>query len=132
LVIYEATTHKITVKVEPSFMEDESQPLRDQYFWAYSVEIYNGGNRSVQLISRHWKITDSTGGVQEVKGSGVVGEQPTIEPGESFRYTSGAPLRTPSGIMLGWYSMESDDGESFDVVIPAFSLDSPYTANRPN
>lgn len=131
-MIYEATTHKITVKVEPSFMEDESQPLRDQYFWAYSVEIYNGGNRSVQLISRHWKITDSTGGVQEVKGSGVVGEQPTIEPGESFRYTSGAPLRTPSGIMLGWYSMESDDGESFDVVIPAFSLDSPYTANRPN
>ena len=100
-MIYEATTHKITVKVEPSFMEEESQPLRDQYFWAYSVEIYNGGNRSVQLISRHWKITDSRGCVQEVKGEGVVGEQPTLEPGESFRIQSRA-LRLPTTACAGW------------------------------
>ena len=104
---YEATTHDVTVKVVPSFLEDDSAPDRDYYFWAYSVEIANVGRQRVQLLSRHWKITDSDGRVHEVRGAGVVGEQPVLEPGESFRYTSGVPLRTPSGIMLGWYRMEA-------------------------
>jgi ApaG protein len=129
---YEATTRGITVKVTPECLEDDSAPLRDHYFWAYAVEIHNAGRDRVQLISRHWQITDALGKTQEVRGSGVVGEQPTLEPGESFRYTSGVPLRTPSGIMLGWYTMESEDGESFEVEIPAFSLDSPYVARRLN
>jgi ApaG protein len=131
-MIYEATTEGITVRVEPSFVEDESTPLHDQYFWAYSVEIYNGGNDRVKLVSRYWLITDSLGRTQEVKGPGVVGEQPVLESGESFRYTSGAPLRTPSGIMQGHYVMELDEGESFEVEIPAFSLDSPYIVGMPN
>lgn len=129
---YKATTHDITVTVVPSFLEDDSAPAKDYYFWAYSVEITNAGRRRVQLLSRHWRITDSAGQVQEVRGDGVVGEQPVLEPGESFRYTSGAPLRTASGIMLGWYRMEAEDGEIFDVVIPPFSLDSPYSARRLN
>lgn len=131
-MIYEATTQNITVRVEPSFVDDESSPLRDQYFWAYNVEIYNGGNERVQLVSRCWLITDSLGRTQEVRGPGVVGEQPVLETGESFRYTSGAPLSTPSGIMQGHYVMETDDGESFEVKIPAFSLDSPYIVDMPN
>jgi ApaG protein len=113
-------------------MEEDSAPLRDYYFWAYTVDIHNGGAQQVQLLSRHWQITDAMGRTQEVRGPGVVGEQPTIEPGDNFRYTSGAPLRTPSGIMLGWYTMEAEDGETFDIAIPAFSLDSPYTAQRMN
>jgi ApaG protein len=131
-VVYEATTRDITVKVVPSFLEEDSAPLRDYYFWAYTVDIFNGGKQRVQLLSRHWQITDAAGRMQEVKGSGVIGEQPTLEPGESFRYTSGAPLRTPSGIMLGWYTMEAEDGETFDIEIPAFSLDSPYASSRLN
>jgi ApaG protein len=131
-VVYEATTRDITVKVVPSFLEEDSAPLRDYYFWAYTVDIFNGGKQRVQLLSRHWQITDAAGRMQEVKGSGVIGEQPTLEPGESFRYTSGAPLRTPSGIMLGWYTMEAEDGETFDIEIPAFSLDSPYASRRLN
>lgn len=129
---YEATTRDISVSVVPSFLEDDSAPLRDHYFWAYMVEITNNGTSRVQLLSRHWRITDAAGRVQEVRGAGVVGEQPLLEPGESFRYTSGAPLRTPSGIMHGWYTMEAEDGETFDVVIPAFSLDSPYAARSLN
>lgn len=131
-MIYEATTQKITVRVEPSFVEDESAPLSDQYFWAYSVEIYNGGNERLQLVSRYWLITDALGRSQEIRGPGVVGEQPVLDPGESFRYTSGAPLSTASGIMQGHYVMETEDGESFEVVIPAFSLDSPYIVGMPN
>ena len=131
-MVYEATTRGITVKVTPSFLEEDSAPLRDYYFWAYTVDIFNGGNQRVQLLSRRWKITDAAGRMQEVKGAGVIGEQPTLEQGESFRYTSGAPLRTPSGIMLGWYTMEAEDGETFDIEIPAFSLDSPYASRRLN
>ncbi len=130
--MYEATTRDITVRVVPNFMEEESSPLRDYYFWAYTVDIFNGGRDRVQLMSRHWQITDSAGRMQEVRGAGVIGEQPSLDPGESFRYTSGAPLRTPSGIMMGWYTMESEDGESFQIEIPAFSLDSPYTLARFN
>lgn len=131
-MIYEATTRDITVRVVPNFMEEDSAPLRDYYFWAYTVDIQNDGKQPVQLLSRHWQITDATGRTQEVRGPGVVGEQPTIDPGDNFRYTSGAPLRTPSGIMLGWYTMETEDGETFEITIPAFSLDSPYTAQRMN
>lgn len=131
-MIYETTTQNITVRVEPSFVDDESSPLRDHYFWAYSVEIYNDGDERVKLVSRYWLITDSLGRSQEVRGAGVVGEQPVLDPGESFRYTSGAPLSTPSGIMRGHYVMESEDGESFEVKIPAFSLDSPYIVGMPN
>ena len=131
-MIYEATTREITVRVAPSFMEEDSSPLRDYYFWAYTVDIYNGGRETVQMLSRYWQITDASGRVQEVHGAGVVGEQPTLEPGDSFRYTSGAPLRTPSGIMLGCYTMEKEDGETFEITIPAFSLDSPYTMSRFN
>jgi ApaG protein len=129
---YKATTRGITVSVEPDFLEDESAPLRDYYFWAYSVEIVNEGKETVQLLARHWRITDANGHLQEVRGPGVVGEQPTLEPGDSFRYTSGVPLRTPSGIMQGSYIMEMDDGENFEAAIPAFSLDSPYSAQRMN
>ncbi|MGF1620691.1 MAG: Co2+/Mg2+ efflux protein ApaG [Rhodomicrobiaceae bacterium] len=129
---YKATTRGITVSVEPDFLEDESAPLRDYYFWAYSVEIVNEGQETVQLLARHWRITDANGHLQEVRGPGVVGEQPTLEPGDSFRYTSGVPLRTASGIMQGSYTMELDDGENFEAAIPAFSLDSPYSAQRMN
>jgi ApaG protein len=129
---YRATTRGITVSVEPDFLEDESAPLRDYYFWAYSVEIVNEGKETVQLLARHWRITDANGHLQEVRGPGVVGEQPTLEPGDIFRYTSGVPLRTPSGIMQGSYIMEMDDGENFEAAIPAFSLDSPYSAQRMN
>jgi ApaG protein len=131
-VTYEATTQGIRVRVVPSFLEKESSPAESYYFWAYAVEIINRGKKTVQLISRHWKITDSEGRTQEVRGPGVVGKQPKLSPGESLRYTSGCPLRTPSGIMLGWYQMETDDGESFDVVIPPFSLDSPYALRSVN
>lgn len=129
---YEATTRDISVKVSPAFVEDDSSPMQSYYFWAYTVEIANKGEKRVQLLSRYWKITDATGRTHEVRGSGVVGEQPTLAPGESYSYTSGAPLPTPSGIMLGWYQMTAEDGEMFDVTIPAFSLDSPYTTRSVN
>ncbi len=129
---YEATTRGIRVRVSPSFLDKDSSPSEDYYFWAYEVEILNSGDTTVQLISRHWKITDSEGRTQEVRGPGVVGEQPMLPPGETFRYTSGAPLRTPSGIMLGSYQMTGEGGEAFDVEIPAFSLDSPYALRSVN
>ena len=100
--------------------------------WAYWVKIENQGGETVQLRNRYWRITDSQGQVQEVRGAGVVGEQPALKPGESFEYTSGTPLSTPSGIMLGSYQMQRNDGDTFDVTIPAFSLDSPYEPARPN
>lgn len=124
--MYQKTTRSITITVKPYYLEEQSQPSDDHYFWAYHVQIENGGGRTVQLRRRHWKITDAFGRVQEVSGDGVVGEQPVLKPGESFEYTSGAPLTTPSGIMVGAYQMETDDGERFDVPVPAFSLDSPH------
>ncbi len=124
--MYSATTQAIRVTVKPIYLEDQSSPGENHYVWAYQVEIENLGDRVVQLLNRHWRITDSLGRVQEVHGAGVVGEQPTLGPGESFQYTSGTPLTTPSGIMVGTYEMESDSGERFDVAVPAFSLDSPH------
>jgi ApaG protein len=130
--MYSATTHSIRVTVNPIYLEDQSSPEDDHYVWAYQVEIENLGAEVVQLLSRYWRITDSQGRVQEVRGVGVVGEQPVLNPGESFNYTSGTPLPTPSGIMSGRYGMECHSGEQFEVEIPAFSLDSPHQPKRLN
>jgi len=124
--MYAATTRSITVRVKPFFLAEQSSPSDNHFFWAYHVEIENEGGETVQLLNRYWQITDSLGRVQEVRGAGVVGEQPVLQPGQTFEYTSGTPLPTPSGIMLGSYEMESTAGERFEVSIPAFSLDSPH------
>ena len=122
---YLAITRGIAVSVEPTYLEANSIPVNSQYFWAYRVTIENKGRETVQLLSRHWMITNARGEFTEVKGPGVVGEQPVLEPGESHTYTSGVPLDTPSGMMGGAYQMESDKGERFDIEIPTFSLDCP-------
>jgi ApaG protein len=130
--MYEATTHDIRVSVRPTFLPDQSAPTDNHFVWAYHVRIENLGGATVQLISRIWRITNAKGEMHEVRGPGVVGEQPTLEPGDFFEYTSGTPLSTPSGIMGGTYQMENERGETFDVQIPAFSLDSPYQPVRLN
>jgi ApaG protein len=130
--MYRKTTHSIAVTVTPIYLEEQSEPDENQYIWAYHVQIENQGPQTVQLISRHWKITDSNGCHKEVRGDGVIGEQPVLHPGESFEYTSGTPLPTSSGIMLGSYQMVGEDGESFDITIPAFSLDLPDEERRLN
>lgn len=123
--MYRAVTRDIQVTVEPVYLEDESVPEEDHYFWAYTVEIINLGEETVQLRNRYWRITDSLGRIQEVRGAGVVGEEPVIGPDDRYEYTSGCPLATPGGIMAGHYQMETDTGETFNVEIPAFSLDVP-------
>lgn len=123
---YAQTTAAIKVIVEPFYLEEQSEPEDNHFVWAYHVRIENNGQKTVQLMTRHWRITDSLGNTQEVQGDGVVGEQPVLPPGESFEYTSGTPLGTPSGIMVGTYQMETEAGDRFDVDIPAFSLDSPH------
>ena len=130
--MFSAITRNIAVTVEPFFLEDQSSPDEMHFVWAYHVRIENQGPQTVQLRNRYWRITDSMGRIQEVRGAGVVGEQPVLRPGEAFEYTSGTPLTTPSGIMVGTYQMESESGERFDVNIPAFSLDSPHQAIRLN
>src|SRR5580698_7802558 len=122
---YIAITRKIAVSVEPAYLEANSSPGSSQYFWAYRVTIENQGQETVQLLSRHWMISNARGELTEVKGPGVVGEQPVLKPGEIYEYTSGAPLDTPSGMMGGAYQMESESGERFDIEIPTFSLDRP-------
>jgi ApaG protein len=122
---YKAITRGIAVSVEVTYLEANSSPGNSQYFWAYRVTIENQGRETVQLRSRHWMITNSHGELTEVKGPGVIGKEPFLDPGESFTYTSGAPLNTPSGMMGGSYQMESDTGERFDIEIPTFSLDRP-------
>ena len=124
--MYTAVTRDIQISVFPEFSTDRSEPEEGQYFWAYTVEIANRGAATVQLMSRHWIITDALGRRQEARGPGVVGQQPMIAPGESFRYTSGCPLPTPSGFMAGTYRLVCEDGSSFDATIPTFSLDSPH------
>jgi len=124
--MYSQTTRSITVTVRPFFLEDQSSPDDAHYVWAYHVRIENDGRETVQLRNRYWRITDSLGRVQEVRGAGVVGEQPVLRPGDSFEYTSGVPLPTPSGIMVGSYQIENETGERFDVAVPPFSLDSPH------
>ena len=127
---YSATTHEITVRVHPHYLADQSSPSEGRFFWAYHVVIENHGTETVQLLNRYWQITDSLGRVQEVRGAGVVGQQPVLEPGSAFEYTSAAPLHTPSGIMLGSYEMENQARERFEVKIPAFSLDEPNQMGR--
>ena len=124
--MYTAITRDIQITVMPQFVAERSEPEEGQFFWAYTIEITNLGRENVQLTSRHWLITDGHGVTEEVQGPGVVGEQPVIQPGESFRYTSGCPLTTPSGIMVGTYQMLDAAGQPFEVEIPAFSLDSPF------
>ena len=130
--MYEATTRRIRVSVEPVFLDEQSAPEENHYVWAYQVKIENDGPEPVQLLNRHWQISDARGQLQEVRGEGVVGEQPMLKPGEVFEYTSGTPLATPSGIMFGSYEMETKTGERFSIKIPAFSLDSPYQARQLN
>ena len=123
---YSATTRGIRVSVQPVFLEDQSEPDQGRYVWAYRVQIENAGRETVQLLRRTWRITDAHGRVLHVHGDGVIGEQPTLEPGEAFEYTSGTPLETSSGFMEGEYHMVVPlSGEAFDIAIPAFSLDSP-------
>jgi ApaG protein len=123
---YAETTDHITIIVQPFYLDEQSEPANSHYVWAYHVRIENNGEKTVQLKTRYWRITDSLGNVQEVRGDGVIGEQPVLDPGASFEYTSGTPLNTPSGIMAGTYQMETTGGDRFDVTIPAFSLDSPH------
>lgn len=130
--MYQATTHGIRVTVEPEFMASRSIPDMNRFFWSYTIEIANLGTSQVQLRSRCWRITDAHGHMEEVRGPGVVGEEPVLEPGQSFTYTSGCPLSTASGIMSGTYQMERRDGTMFDIQVPAFSLDSPFERMRAN
>ena len=130
--MYTATTHDVRVTVRPEFSPERSEPGEDRYFWTYTIEITNLGAENVQLTHRHWRITDALGRLEEVHGAGVVGEQPHLKPGQSFRYTSGCPLTTPSGIMAGAYRMTGPGGRVFEVEIPAFSLDSPYSRRTLN
>ncbi len=124
--MYEQKTKDVVVRVEPDYLAEQSSPDDHRFIWAYTVEIENQTEGDLQVVSRFWKIADSRGQVQEVRGAGVVGEKPVLKPGEVFRYTSGAPLSAPSGMMLGNYSMETPEGDRFDVEIPAFLLDSPH------
>ena len=121
--MYEAVTRDVTVTVAPRYSPERSSPSNSYFFWTYTITITNRSPDTVQLKTRHWVITDASGKEQEVRGPGVVGEQPVLKPGESFDYTSGVPLQTPSGFMRGSYGMVTASGDPFDVEIPAFSLD---------
>lgn len=125
--MYETTTANVRVRVRPEYLENHSEPAEGRYFWAYHIEIANEGESTVQLLSRYWRITDAFGRAEEVRGPGVVGKQPVLKPGERFEYSSGAPLPTPSGFMVGRYQMAREDGQRFEIDIPAFSLDSPWS-----
>ncbi|MBV9558768.1 MAG: Co2+/Mg2+ efflux protein ApaG [Pseudolabrys sp.] len=129
--MYQAVTRNIEVSVTPRFMPDRSSAEKSYFFWSYTIEITNRGDRTVQLKTRHWRITDANGKLQEVRGAGVVGEEPVLEPGQSYEYTSGVPLGTPSGFMTGSYGMVAG-AEKFDIDIPTFSLDSPNTRRTLN
>jgi ApaG protein len=123
--MYYAITRDIKVSVKPVYLEGQSTPDERHFVWAYQIKIENQSNATVQLVNRYWHITDALGRVQEVRGAGVVGEQPTLKPGQAFEYTSGTPLPTPSGIMKGSYEMLTEGGEVFNIEVPAFSLDLP-------
>jgi len=128
--VYQALTRSILVRVQPSYSPEDSDPDESRYIWGYVVEIENHGEETVQLISRHWIITDARNRVEEVRGDGVVGEQPTLGPREAFRYNSMCPLTTSSGAMRGSYQLVTADGEAFDAAIPEFSLHLPGAASR--
>lgn len=125
----EAVTRNIRVQVRAEFSAERSRPADQHWFFLYTITITNEGDETVQLLTRHWIITDSNGHVEEVRGPGVVGEQPVLPPGQSFTYTSGCPLSTPFGVMEGTYQMVSPGGEQFDAEIAAFTLSEPYTVH---
>lgn len=124
---YTQTTHEICVSVVPMYLKNQSNPGKNTFVWAYHISIENKGKQTFQLISRYWKITDALGRIQEVRGGGVIGEQPILHPGTHFAYTSSVTLTLPSGFMIGSYQMQSLAGENIEVAIPLFSLDSPHT-----
>jgi len=130
--MYTKTTRSIKVTVFPSYIHDQSDAYLGKHVWAYFIRLENLGEETSQLINRYWHITDGNGAVQEVRGPGVVGESPTLEPGDNYQYNSGVSLNTPSGIMQGTYEMETQSGERFFIDIPAFSLDSPEQLKRAN
>ncbi|MBT8137227.1 MAG: Co2+/Mg2+ efflux protein ApaG [Gammaproteobacteria bacterium] len=117
------------IKVDTDYIDQQSDPVNERYVFSYTISISNQGDAAAQLLTRHWIITDANGNVQEVRGDGVVGEQPRIAPGETFRYSSGAVLDTPVGSMHGSYGMRGDDGEDFDAMIAPFTLAAPGTLN---
>jgi ApaG protein len=125
----EAVTRGVRVRVQSRYAPDQSQPHSNQWMFLYTVDISNEGDETVQLVTRHWIITDGTGHIEEVRGPGVVGKQPVLAPGQSFRYTSGCPLSTPFGTMHGTYQMITQDGEQFDAQIAPFTLSEPYTVH---
>ncbi len=126
---YEQRTDDVIVRVVPEFLAEQSNPSDSRFIWAYSVEIDNQSDRDLTVTDRFWQIADSSGQVQEVRAAGVVGETPMVKSGETFRYTSGAPLTAPSGMMRGSYTMRTESGESFDIIVPTFLLDSPHEAH---
>jgi ApaG protein len=128
--MFRETTRDITVSVEPRYLEDQSQPAEGRFVWAYRVRIENHGGETVQLLNRHWRIVDGQGRMREVKGPGVVGQQPVLAPGAAHEYESGCPLPTPSGFMHGSYEMALPDGSRFEARIPMFSLDSPHALSQ--
>ena len=131
--MYEQETDGFVVRVEPNFLPQESAPDEGRFVWSYTIEIENRSEDAAQLVARFWRITDETGFTQEVRGAGVVGQQPVIPPGRSFRYTSACPLGAPSGVMMGAYSMERvDDRSGFDIAVPLFALESPYNTRLAN
>jgi ApaG protein len=130
--MFEAVTENVVVRVRPRFLEAQSDPEGGRFVWSYTVEIQNRSSETVQLVGRRWRITDDNGLTQEVVGQGVVGEQPVLEPGMGFEYSSAAPIATPAGVMVGWYQMvRTQSGAPFEVAIPAFPLDSPYAKSLP-
>ena len=126
LVMYSKTTNGVTVTVTPYFLEDQSSPQEDHYVWAYQVNIRNTSSNTIKLNHRNWVIIDANGKIMNIQGEGVVGEFPILQPGESFEYTSGTPLKTSNGFMQGFYMMSQNNGEQLKIDIPTFSLDSPY------
>jgi ApaG protein len=130
--MYRQITRQIRVAVTPAYVASQSAPEEGRFLWSYTVTLENLGQETVQLLTRHWIITDGRGQVQHVKGEGVVGDQPVLAPGDRYQYSSGCPLPTPSGIMSGSYQMKTLEGEIFDIAIPAFSLDSPHAEHSVN
>ncbi|NDD31717.1 MAG: Co2+/Mg2+ efflux protein ApaG [Proteobacteria bacterium] len=126
MTVYRSLTHDIAVEAEAFFLEDRSMPEDGVFLWAYRMRIVNQGTQNVRLMARYWRIIDAAGRLHEVRGTGVIGEQPTIAPGGNFSYVSSTPLPTPSGTMEGVYSMETDAGQRIEIDIPAFALESPY------
>lgn len=128
--MYAETTRSVLITVETEYLPEHSEPEGGRYFWAYHITIENGGEETIQLLNRYWRIVDGAGHVEEVAGPGVIGEQPVLGPGQRFKYTSGAPLAVPGGFMSGHYEMVTGSGERFNAIVPAFSLDLPHQSAR--